>query len=74
VSEILRRNAGDDVEKRMLAGLILVSRDWCWSTFQKIDHPQRRWAIDTLARYLRDDDCGVGPALLTLLKTKEHDK
>ena len=29
-AELLRRAAGDDLHRRMIAGLVLISRDWCW--------------------------------------------
>jgi uncharacterized protein YjbI with pentapeptide repeats len=72
VAEILRRAAGDDVEKRMIAGLVLLSRDWCWSRFEKIEHPQRQWAIDTLVKYLRDYNVGPSPRFLREHRTREH--
>jgi hypothetical protein len=40
----------------MVAGLILVSRDWCWDQFLAIEHEQREWAIATLAEYVTEDD------------------
>ena len=69
VAEILRRHAGDDMDKRMLAGLILISRDWCWSDFAQILHPRRQWAIDALASHLREDDAGPGPEFLNQYRT-----
>ena len=70
VAEILRRHAGDDMDKRMLAGLILISKDWCWSQFAQISHPQRQWAIDALASHLREDDAGPGPDFLRKYRTR----
>jgi hypothetical protein len=32
----------------MVAGLLLVSRDWCWDEILSTDHPQRDWAIEVL--------------------------
>ena len=29
-AELLFRTAGNDLHRRMVAGLVLVSRDWCW--------------------------------------------
>ena len=69
VAEILRRHAGEDMDKRMLAGLILISRDWCWSEFAQILHPRRQWAIDALASHLREDDDGMGPDFLRQYRT-----
>ena len=56
LAEILLRAAGQDIGKRMVAGLILVSRDWCWEEFSKIEHPQRDWAIAELAKWVRKGD------------------
>lgn len=51
LSYILRCAAGPSVERRMIAGLILVSRDWCLKEFLAIDHPERTWALRELARW-----------------------
>ena len=48
VAEILRRAAGDDIEKLKIAGLVLLCRDWCWNQFSKIDDPLKQWAFDVL--------------------------
>lgn len=56
IAELLRRAAGSDVERRKIAGLILISRDWCWDQFLAIDSPLRDWALDTLAPYVVDGD------------------
>jgi hypothetical protein len=58
VAELLRRAAGDDVPRRMLAGLVLVSRDWCWNTFLAldIDPALRDWALTELRRWVTDGD------------------
>ena len=29
-AELLLRAAGDNIERRKIAGLVLISRDWCW--------------------------------------------
>ncbi len=68
LSEILRRDAEDDVEKRKVSGLILVSRDMCWDDFLAIDSPLRDWAIETLAKYVVDGD--GSPAILKRLAKK----
>jgi uncharacterized protein YjbI with pentapeptide repeats len=62
IAEILRQAAGDNVQRRMVAGLVLVSRDWCWDKFLALDMPERAWALDTLAAFVRDDD--NAPAVL----------
>src|SRR5262245_17005104 len=33
IAEILRRDSGEDCHKRAVAGLVLISRDWCWDRF-----------------------------------------
>ena len=56
VAELLRRSAGDDVQKSMVAGLILISLDWCWTEFLAIETPLRAWALDTLRPWVREGD------------------
>jgi hypothetical protein len=58
LSEVLRCAAGLDIPKRQIAGLILVSRDMCWSDFLALDLPSdlRVWALSTLATYVVDGD------------------
>jgi len=54
VAEILRQHAGKDPAKRMIAGLVIVSRDWCWRDFAKaLTHDEiGKWVIDTLWEYV----------------------
>ena len=61
ISSILRREAGGDVARRALAGMILVSRDWCWSTWLRPGalgplEDQREWALGVLRGYVREGD------------------
>jgi hypothetical protein len=56
IAEILRRAASDDIEKRKVAGLILVSRDWCWKEFLSLNDPITEWALDELAKWVQDGD------------------
>src|SRR5574340_224586 len=56
VAELLRRAAGDDIDKRKLAGLILISRDWCWHQFLNLDDPLKDWALSVLAEYVQPED------------------
>ena len=56
IAEILRREAGDDIEKRKLVGLILVSRDWCWKDFLQHADPLKPWAINVLREFGKDDE------------------
>jgi len=53
LSGILLRSAGDDVKKRMVVGLVVISTDWCWEKFLsvEIDPKLRDWALDTLAAH-----------------------
>ena len=48
--------ANGDFEKRMVAGLLLVSLDWCWDEFLKIEHPLMPWALSEFKKYVKDGD------------------
>jgi hypothetical protein len=69
LAEILRRAAAGDVEKRMIAGLVAVSIDWCWEKFLCIEHEQKAWALATLAKWVQDGD--GAPEALRVLKSAE---
>jgi uncharacterized protein YjbI with pentapeptide repeats len=56
LSEILIREAEDHVGRRMLAGLIAISTDWCWKDFLAIDHPEKEWALKELAKWVQPND------------------
>jgi hypothetical protein len=57
VAEMLRREAGADVEKRKIAGLVLVSSDRCWNGWLELRaDPLFGWALDTLAASVRPGD------------------
>ena len=56
MTELLRRDAGDSVPRRKLAGLAAVSTDWCWDEFLALDDPERDWALDVLAGYVVEGD------------------
>jgi Pentapeptide repeats (8 copies) len=56
LAELLRRAAGDDIDRLQVAGLILLQRHWCWRDFLKIDHPQKSWAMETLRGWVREGD------------------
>ena len=59
LAEILRREAGDDIKRRSFAGLILVSRDWCWATWIKLEvTADVRWAASVLAKWIKPEDTG----------------
>jgi hypothetical protein len=51
VSSILFSAAGDNVQRRMLAGLVLVSQDWCWEYFLALDVAEKDWAISELRKW-----------------------
>jgi hypothetical protein len=58
LAEILRRAAGDEIEKLKVAGAILLMRDKCWQEFSKLAQrdPLGDWALDTLAEWVQPDD------------------
>jgi hypothetical protein len=58
IAEILLRAAADNVSRRMLAGLILISHDWCWDMFLALDITPavRDWALTELRRWVTDGD------------------
>jgi uncharacterized protein YjbI with pentapeptide repeats len=62
IGEILLRAAERDVQRRMLAGLILVSPDWCWVDFLSIniDPALREWALAEMRGWVRDGDDAPG--------------
>ena len=74
LSEILLRASGEDVEKRKIAGLVLISRDWCWKDFMKIETPLRDWALTELAGWVNgDEDINNIPAPLRPLVTAKRE-
>jgi hypothetical protein len=56
IAKALLRAAGTDAEKRKVAGLVLVSHDWCWSAFLALKDPLTGWALDTLAQFVHPAD------------------
>jgi hypothetical protein len=57
IAELLLRNAGDNIEKRKIAGLVLISRDWCWQRFSELSSdPLWQWAIEALKVHVIDGD------------------
>jgi hypothetical protein len=64
IAEILRQAAGDSVGRRKIAGLILVSPDWCWGKWLRLRNSRHfDWAFDTLAAFVQDGD-GAPEALV----------
>lgn len=56
LAKILFQAAGEDVERRKIAGLVAISRDWCWEDFLAIQDPLKKWAIQTLSQHLQPGD------------------
>ncbi|MDO8729213.1 MAG: pentapeptide repeat-containing protein [bacterium] len=56
MAEVLHRAAGEDLERLQVAGLVLLQRDWCWSEFLALDHPQMEWALQALAAWAGGDE------------------
>lgn len=61
IAALLMAEARQSIAKRKLAGLLLVSRDWCWGQVDQYltqygDRDSTRWALTTLAQYCRSDD------------------
>ena len=56
ISEILLRAAGDCPKKRMIAGLVRISTDWCWDKITKIKHPEKKWAVNELKKWVKGRD------------------
>lgn len=56
IAEILRREAGNNVEQRCLAGGIAISTDWCWDKIMSIEYPQKAWAIGVLLPWIQEGD------------------
>ena len=57
LAEIALRAAGDDLRKRMTAGLILISRDWCWEKLVIVlDEGEKQWLGFVFAPYVKDGD------------------
>lgn len=56
VAEMLRRWADGDVQRRALAGIVLVSTDLCWRDFASMDISQRDDALAYLRTLVREGD------------------
>ncbi len=57
IAELLMQAAGDQVDRRCIAGLVLVSRDWCWDDFaEKLTNAQRTWAVSALRPRIKPGD------------------
>jgi uncharacterized protein YjbI with pentapeptide repeats len=55
IAEILRQAAGASLKHRMTAGLVLMSREWCWTEFAQtlaVQLPDEwEWALKVLEEY-----------------------
>ncbi len=73
IAEILRRAAADNVSRRMLSGLILISHDWCWDMFLALDIAPavRDWALDELRKWVKEGD--NAPTVLTTTNMSPDD-
>ena len=58
VSERLRQAAGQDVSRRMFAGLIAVSTDWCWEDFNAHALPLdlTEWTLRLFVSWRKEND------------------
>lgn len=56
VAAILFNAAGQDVEKRKVAGTVALSVDWCWTQFLRVSDPLTGWALGVLAAHAFEGD------------------
>jgi len=59
LSEILHR-AADTEPRRMLAGFVRISTDWCWDQWAQWEHPEKAWALAELAKWVQAGDGAPG--------------
>src|SRR4029077_7143275 len=54
----LLQAAYQDAERRKIAGLILVSRDWCWERFLRVfsSDPLWSWGLTEMRTWIVEDD------------------
>jgi uncharacterized protein YjbI with pentapeptide repeats len=69
ISELLRQNAGANLDRLKIAGLLLVCRDKCWNWFLAQNDPETEWALGVLRKYVKGND--VAPDVLRALTMKE---
>jgi len=53
IGEILRQSAHENVERRKIAGLVIISHDWCWDAFEQYIAERASpeilvWIVETL--------------------------
>ena len=52
ISEILRTAAASNIQYRMIAGLVIISRDMCWQDFANtLPEQDFQWALSVLAQW-----------------------
>ena len=57
IAEMLLQGAGSVVNFRKIAGLVLVSKDWCWDKFARcLTQDERTWAKSVLGSYIQESD------------------
>ena len=56
ISELLLREAGDDIRKMSLAGTVRVCTNKCWDFWGLYDHPEKLWALEVLRRLVKSGD------------------
>lgn len=56
LGEVLRQEAGENITRRQIAGLVVVSTDLCWPDFLKLRLKEKRWALTTLAKRIQPGD------------------
>jgi uncharacterized protein YjbI with pentapeptide repeats len=57
ISDILRRAAGDDIDRLKFAGLVLLQISWCWKEFTAMQSdPQLEMALRELAKWIQPED------------------
>ena len=58
LAELLWKAAGENVDRQMLSAFVGRKVTWCWDTFlnQFFDHPEKGWALTTLAGWIEEGD------------------
>lgn len=70
LAEILRRAAGDDIEKLKWTGLLLVKRDWRWEKWLSLKGPLTAWMRDELRGWAGKDASKEVKAILEAGKNR----
>jgi hypothetical protein len=70
LAELLRQQAGDDWQRRAIAGLITASTDWCWDEFMALPLPEdvTSWALGVLRPYAEAHPYDCPPQLTRALE------